>query len=222
MKSIQTLRWVLLEVLAFAVLGGCTTVYPEFPDLALHEYEYRSDLEGISVAAEPMTGKESEMYFGIELSESGIIPTWVRVENRSQSSLLLDPEMIALAGKGTSAPDGKSLGDGKVAQTIGGTAGVVAVGGVFLFPPAAVAAIPVMLFAGKAWSDREGTKHRIEVNALRRQTLSPDESVSGIVYANAQLGELPTQVFLRVELRDLLDGTQTTIMVPLGGSDGWL
>ncbi len=144
-------------------------------------------------------------HLGLDPITSGVLPVLLRATNHAHdASFVLRPEQIRAslsAGSGVSAPSART-------NIVAPSSGLNPVlGGVLIFL-ALVPAIIANVVANNALSNGDFRNWAFVTNRLESATLSPGESVSGLVYFDHKGGERPKQLGLDVEVLDL--ATRTT------------
>jgi len=207
MRAIDTR--ILSVLLAMWIVVGClnATPPPPFPRRPIEQYPQVIRDDALTLAAEAVTDvSQQERYFGTNLSSDDVLPVFVLVANGSGgSSVLVDPRKMNLVGLpagGTPSHDPR-LGN-ETAET------TLAVTSIALLSPA------LMVTAGVMIGRRINAQHHLQSQALRSDTLSPGESVHGIVYFTAPKPR-PTDFGLRVELTDLGTHEAKAYVVRLSG-----
>ena len=152
------------------------------------EHKFLEQTENVSVAIRPMLNNgEQIQYFGTSLTNRGVLPISIVVENRSTSdSYLLTGDQIQVS------KTAKGINPDQVVSVEDATAVGVA-GGVLISPV-------LILAGGKMYSDATVTKHSISKNELRRTIVSPGKIKHGFVYASIEKNQ--KNIFIMVPLRD--------------------
>lgn len=184
--------------------------FPEFRPAAL---PFTQSLDGLTVSALPLADEDDlDEYFGDDLLDDGILPVFVRFENRSADRsfiILKDQVGVALTQRAQ---------EGDVASpTAGGWVSTAGVGAVLVVPVASLVLLPIGI---NMVSDAYEAKRNFVVKELQTQTLSPGTQTSGFVYLKAPEGadEPPRKLWLRAEALQPRGGQPTRLELPLSWS----
>jgi hypothetical protein len=204
-----------------AVTTGCRPlVLPDYPSRPIDAARFVAVLDEIAVAVHPITDPaESDRYFGVNLLQSGILALCVTIENRSRETIvLIDPADIMLAQAGTartSGPHGQGL---RAAGTVAVGVGATGLGAALLFPPAIVAAAPLVLVGAKASSDAKAISYNAELKQLRATTLAPGDRAQGFIYYGLPDGFLWRDLSLQTTMIDPIARRPFIVEVPFEAS----
>lgn len=201
--------WVIVAG-ALGALGCMTLKIADIPVQRPDAYRYRADQGVVRVAVHAFIDSgESDRYFGTVLLDHNVLAVLVVAENRGTSaSYVLAKEQCRL-GERTAA----DRMEAPVALGVG--AGVFLAGAALLSPPLLVAGI-------KLGSDAEMIRHNFYRVELKRQTISPGQTVRGVVYfgvSDEQIKNRSTALVLYVSLQSLNTDAVETVAVPFGLRD---
>jgi hypothetical protein len=205
-----------------APLIGCSTMrLPSYSPLPFDEYPSGTTIDGLSLAALPLTDEEEvEEYFGADLLSEGILPVLVIAENQSDTtSFALLPERISL-GDLNDPVTSEFLPESSTAAQISETSSVwllpLLMAGPFGLAAYAVTAPVLTTVGAKSSSDVAEIQYNFAEKALGAETLSPGGTTNGFAYF-----ELPptksesSSWVLRVEALNLGTGERRTYELQL-------
>lgn len=151
------------------MLTGCALRMPAYPVQPATSYANRTSQNAVDVAIHPITSTvESKKYFGTNLISRNVLAILVVVDNHSDASLVLDASQCELVGLPDRASDDQLPG-----KTAGEVVGVVSI---------ATISLAGGVLSMKMMNDSENIKSNLHVKELRRQTVSPGNSVQGFLY----------------------------------------
>jgi hypothetical protein len=185
------------------LMTGCAPVkIPPYKANAFNTYKNQVAKSDLHIAIEPMTDKEQqEKYFGLILTDAGVLPVFIVVENRSASQrFLLRDDLIILQNKTTKQVFPKSLKTDVADDTdLEGTRRVSEfLGSVFL-----------SLALAKNSVDTKAIQDNLFDKTLYTQTVLPGKTVEGFAYF--KLSDSKTNISEnKINLKDLLLRIQAT------------
>ena len=162
--------------LIFALSGCATKVIPAYQAKSVSAYTLSHTKDGLSIAVYPITDeKESDKYFGTNLSEAGILAVMVMAENAAGgSSKTLSPENFSLNRGHVSSSSTKA--SGKFGKSPAGQGLLIA------YPFFGVIGLPLLLAGASMMANATVVKHNLEQRAFRSKTLSAGKQTEGFVY----------------------------------------
>ena len=160
--------------LIFALSGCATKVIPAYQAKSVSAYTLSHTKDGLSIAVYPITDeKESDKYFGTNLSEAGILAVMVMAENAAGgSSKTLSPENFSLNRGHVSS----------LSTKVSGKFGKSSVGQGLAMVAPVIGGLPLLLVAASMMANATVVKHNLEQRAFRSKTLSAGKQTEGFVY----------------------------------------
>ncbi|MBU1235523.1 MAG: hypothetical protein KJ634_00550 [Gammaproteobacteria bacterium] len=194
-------------------LAGCTSPLklPRYEAQGVGAYVNRQVQGDVRVAVQPITdAEEQRKYFGVVLTDAGVLPVLIVVEDHSSSRrFLIRDDLIVMRAKSTNqvlakpmlqdmsdapyaepmhkvsaATSTSAVAAGDVALLAGNT---VAAAGAFVF------ALPAVLMAVGVAKNAESAaiiQNNLFDNTLFTKTVMPNKSISGFAYFKAADGKL--------------------------------
>jgi hypothetical protein len=94
---------VILSFMSIQVTGCAPMKIPPYKADAFHTYKHQLAKNDLHIAVQPMTDKEQqEKYFGVVLTDAGVLAVFIIAENRSTSQrFMLRDDLISLQNKTT-------------------------------------------------------------------------------------------------------------------------
>ncbi|MGR9053802.1 MAG: hypothetical protein ACU84J_14245, partial [Gammaproteobacteria bacterium] len=130
-------------------------------------------LKGLSITVHPLSKKEIDEIFMIDLLDKGVLPILIIADNRNAStSFILSKKKVAVV-------DQKAIKTININRTkvVSDTAGEVMSEGV-----SAILPLPLIVAGAKMTSDAQVIQHNLGVKELQSRTLDPNQSAHGYVY----------------------------------------
>jgi hypothetical protein len=162
---------------------GATKRLPDFPPPGPEKLINFGD-DDLGFSAYAMTDlTEQKLYFGLDLTKSGILAIWLSATNRSASTrfsidcdeiqVSYDTRTLNEAERSSSTIDDSRDKDLENAGALGMAGGVVAL----------PVALPLMLMSADAMAKQDEIKRNLMVKQLYSCTLAPQQSAEGFIYA---------------------------------------
>jgi hypothetical protein len=208
--------------LSIAPLIGCSTMrLPSYSPLPFDQYPSGTTIDGLSLAAFPLTDqKEVEEFFGADLLSEGILPVLIVAENQNDTaSFVLRPDRVSLGDLSDPVtseflPESSTVAQFSESSSVwllpllaAGPAGLVAY---------AVSAPILTTVGAKSSSDVAEIQYSFAKKALGADTLSPGGAANGFVYFELPPTESESNSWvLRVEALNLSTGEQRTYELQL-------
>ena len=184
----------LFTLLCIFPLFSCTITKPAVIDSQLAMQKgYEQFQEGLRIYIRPLRDKnEIEKYFGANLLEKNILPTFVLAENKSESKTFLVEPANQLQENPKSKQNGKSIEAEKNSseyitateaknsvyeKDTGLEKGLILTGPIFW-----LAAIPIAMADYGPTDASKSLQQALITKSLRRQTLTPGKTESGFLY----------------------------------------
>lgn len=156
--------WTAMGTMALLVAGCAAPLLPQYPSQPLSTYSDVVEVDGLRVAAHPVTNKETLLrYFGDDLVGRGILPVFLVAENRSErESFLIEKERCSIKSGITFSSNDELPSPNSYAL---------------------LGALPLGLFWGSHLaSQAANTKFALATSELRTTTISPGSGTHGFLY----------------------------------------
>jgi hypothetical protein len=193
---------------------GCSTInLPAYKGNSFNSYKNVIPKNDLHIAVQPMMDKaEQEKYFGRVMTDMGILPVFIIVENRSPSqSFVLNGDLVSLRSKNNKDTFPRPLKT-DVADTAGGETMITVGSFSIILAPLIIGLVLFIVLnqnGGKMIRDAEIIHHSLVDKTLYTRTISPGKTVEGFVYFKLPNNEANIkELSLLVQAAEL--GTQST------------
>ncbi len=194
-------------------LAGCASPLklPRYEALGVGAYGNRQVQGDVHVAIQPITDtEEQQKYFGVVLTDAGVLPVLIVVEDHSPSRrFLVRDEFIVLKNRSTGQACAKPMlqnmtnaSSSEKGQDVSNVAGLA-----FIVAGPLIFALPAVLMSAGLGKDSETTaiiQNNMFENTLFTRTVLPNKSISGFAYFKAADGKLDLAGDGRKMLDDLV------------------
>jgi len=200
--------------------AGCAKYsLPDIKVTSTELYNTHKEMEGLSMAIDPYIDKEKmDKFFGMNLTDKGIIPVMIIIENHSKSSYLVEKNAFSIAALDGSFAKDKSLTSERqsMTRTARATSALMLAAP---FAPFGGVAVIVGLPIASYFDNKEQEIHRqIGNNEISDKTLFPTESMHGFVYLqgpSASVLQRIESLSLSIKIKNMESGNVLDFSFPL-------